>query len=149
MNRLTAILVATILASAALAGCGGSDGGDGPVTTDTAATFTPTTAQSTPISHTFTEAGTYTMAITGDFAPTAPNAGDTLNVWYSFSGQGSIASGNAEPSYAIPAGNVSTKVDESITVILTGAGPWEVTVLCNTAVAAGTMTGLTLTTQKR
>jgi hypothetical protein len=147
MRSLLALTAATLLTLSALTGCGG-DSGD-PGTNDTAPTFTVTSEQAQPITHVFTAAGTYTLTLKGDYAPTAPVSADLLDVWFSFSGQGSIVSGNDEPAYPIQSGNASTRIDQSITVTLTGAGPWQVTILCNSASASGTMTGLVLNTAKR
>jgi len=144
IRRLVAVL--TLAAVATLTACGGSSGDEDPGTNDVAATYVVTTQQAAPIAHTFTEAGTYTLTVTGDYAPAA-GASDTLNVWFSFSGQGSIASGNAEPAILVSGASVHLK--QSVSVTLTGAGPWDVQILTNTALASGTMTSLTLNTSKR
>lgn len=150
MRSLLALTAATLLTLSALTGCGGSDGGnDDPGTNDTAPTFAVNSQRAEPITHVFNAAGTYTLTLKGDYAPTAPAAADSLDVWFSFSGQGSIDSGNDQPVYTVQAGNVSTRIDQSVTVTLTGAGPWQVTILCNTLSSSGTMTNLTLHTAKR
>jgi len=148
MRSLLALTAATLLTLSALTGCGGSGDGD-PGTNDTAPAFTVNSQQSQPITHIFAAAGTYTLTLKGDYAPTAPASNDTLDVWFSFSGQGSIDSGSDEPIYTVQAGNASTRIDQSITVTLTGAGPWQVSILCNSTFASGTMTGLVLNTVKR
>lgn len=109
------------LALAALVGCGGDDSPDGKTFDETAASTAISSQQAQPIIHTFTEAGTYTLTLTGTY--TGPT--DVLQVWWSFSGQGTT-DGNAEPSYTVTNGSVA--VNQSINVTLTGAGPWQLTI---------------------
>jgi hypothetical protein len=137
--------IAAIAAVSALAACGGSGGNEDPGVNDTAPTYTVTTIQSTPITHDFTQAGTYVLTVSGDFATTTDTG--PVNVWFSFGGQGSIKSGDAEP--AIPVTAAATHFQQQIAIELTGAGPWDVQILTNTMSAFGTMTNLTLNTEKR
>jgi hypothetical protein len=109
------------LALAALVGCGGDDSQDGKTFDDTAASTAISSQQAQPIIHTFTEAGTYTLTLTGTYSGPA----DVLQVWWSFSGQGTT-DGNTEPSYTVTNGSVA--VNQSINVTLTGAGPWQLTI---------------------
>lgn len=144
--------LATCLSAFALSGlaaCGGTDGSDDPGTNDVAQPYTVSTMQSQPIVHTFTEPGRYTLTLTGDYEPSTPFGADALSAWFSFSGQGSITSGDAEPSISIPASSGPVHIRETISADLIGSGPWQVALLTSTAFASGTMTGLTLTTSKR
>jgi hypothetical protein len=136
-------VAAAILAT--LAACGGSSGDEGESDArDVAPSFVVSTQQAAPIVHTFTEAGTYELTLTGDYAPTSSTL-DSLDVWFSFSGQGSVT-GNGQPTYTV--NGKDTKVRQSVTVTLTGQGPWEMTVLCGTIFASGTMSALTLDTSR-
>lgn len=138
--------IAAVLALAALTACGGSSGDEQDQgTKDVAPTFTASTQQATPIVHEFTTAGTYTLTLTGDYAPAAPQSSDTLNISASFSGQGTVSGGD-QAVYTIAAGSQSVKISQTIRVTLEGAGPWEVSILCGTAFASGTMSALTLDT---
>jgi len=105
-----------------LAACGGDGTPDGKSHFDETAPATAISSQQAqPITHAFTEAGTYTLTLTGTYTGPA----DTLQVWWSFSGQGSV-NGNTEPSYTVTGAPVA--VNQSIDVTLTGAGPWELIV---------------------
>lgn len=144
----TTARIFAVLALALLTACGGS-GNDGPWTKDVAGDFTVSNYQGTPLVRNFDSAGTYTLTLTGNYAPDAPYRADSLDVWYSFSGQGNITSGNDEPSYAVAAGQTAVAVNQTITITLTGAGPWQMRVLCaNVGPTDGTMSGLTLFSQK-
>jgi hypothetical protein len=137
----TMLLLALAL-SACLAACGGDDTPPGTDDTVASAAVTPQGAQ--PITHTFEKAGTYTLRATGTYQAAPAAGGDTLNVWFSFSGQGTL-SGNAEPTYTTSSvGAVS--IDETVTVTLDGDGPWQVTVLCATGNGSGTISNLNLHT---
>lgn len=116
-----------------LAACGGDGTPDGKSNFDeTAPATTISSQQAQPITHMFTEAGTYTLTLTGTY--TGPE--DILQVWWSFSGQGTT-DGNAEPSYAVATGPVA--VNQSINVTLTGTGPWQLTIISQ---VAGSSTGM-------
>lgn len=147
MMRTASIFRLTIaaLTLATLAACGGSSGDESAESSrDVAPAFLVSSQQGEPIVHEFTDPGTYTLTLSGDYASTVPSA-DTLKVWFSFSGQGNL-SGNSEPTYSVVGGKV--KVQQSVTVTLEGVGPWEVTILCGTTFASGTMSALTLDTAK-
>jgi len=126
------------LALGALVGCGGDDSPAGETFDDTAAATAISSQQAQPIVHSFTDAGKYTLTLTGSYAgPT-----DTLQVWWSFSGQGTT-DGNAEPFYTVT--NGSAAVNQSIDVTLTGNGPWQLTIATQVVgTTAGTLTNLKL-----
>jgi hypothetical protein len=128
---------ALICALAVLAGCGGNDSTVRAQFDETAPSTAISREQAQPIVHTFTEAGTYTLTVTGDYKASPPAPGDLLQVWFSFSGQGSV-DGNAEPQYALSADGATAHVSQSINVTLTGSGPWQVTIACQ---MAGSSTG--------
>jgi hypothetical protein len=124
---------------AALVGCGG-DGSEPPVKAfdETAASTAISHFQAQPIRHDFTEAGTYTLTLTGNYA----GPSDTLQVWFSFSGQGTTE-GNATPSYTVAAQPVA--VNQTLHVTLTGAGPWQMLIESQlVGDTTGTLTNLKL-----
>jgi hypothetical protein len=133
--------IAICLLALALVACGG-DSGD-PGTNDTVAAAAVTPQGTEPITHEFTKAGTYRLRITGQYQA-APPAADELDVWFSFSGQGT-SSGNMEPSYAVSQAGTAA-IDEAVTVTLTGQGPWQLIVLCRTSSGSGTISNVNLNT---
>lgn len=135
----TMSLAACFLALAALTACGGDGTPDSSKTFDeTAATTAISSQQAQPIIYQFKEAGTYTLTLTGTYTGSA----DTLQVWWSFSGQGTT-DGDAEPSYVVTNGSVA--VNQSINVTLTGAGPWQLTIASQVVgPSTGTLTNLKL-----
>lgn len=131
MRRLAVLVVAMLV------GCGGDDSPRA-VFDETAASTAITHEQAQPIRHDFTEAGTYTLTLTGAYA----GQPDTLQLWFSFSGQGTL-SGNAEPAYAVSSS--SLPISQQITVALTGAGPWQVIIESQVVGdTTGTLTNLRL-----
>lgn len=137
------------LTLSALAGCGGSDGRDDPGTNDVAQAYTVSPTQSQPIVHTFAKPGSYTLTLTGQYAPSSAAQADTLQTWFSFSGQGVITSGSGEPSVVVPVNAKTIQIAQTVGVTLTGAGPWQIVVLTSTTLASGTVTDLTLNTSTR
>lgn len=130
-------LSACALVLAIVTGCGGSDSPRAQFD-ETASTTAISSQQAQPITHTFAEAGTYTLTLKGTYTGPA----DVLQVWWSFSGQGTT-DGNAEPSYTVTTGSVA--VNQSINVTLTGAGPWQLTVVSQVVgPSTGTLTNLVL-----
>jgi hypothetical protein len=130
----------------ALAACGGDDGGSRLVYDDTVPTVDiPAQGQAQPITRAFSKAGTYTLTLTGAFQAVQAGGGP-LDAWFSFSGQGLVTSGNAEPSYPLGAAGQLVNINESVTIQLVGDGPWQVTILCGANGSTGTLTGLHLHT---
>lgn len=146
---MKAVLFISALALA-LAGCGGDGGGDDPPGKSSFDEAAPASVAishdpSEPISHTFTEAGTYTLTATGAFTATSVAPSDALRVWFSFSGQGNLIAGDAEPTYTLSTNGQTVQVQQSVTVTLTGAGPWQLIMLCQAAeTSTGTLTDLKL-----
>lgn len=135
-----------VLASLALAGilvgCGGDDSGAENATDDTVASVDVTPQGVQALTHSFTEPGTYTLTASGNYK--APGGGESLQVWFSFSGQGAV-DGNAEPTYAV-SGLGTASIGQSVDVTLTGLGPWQVTIYCRTSIGSGVITDLKLHT---
>lgn len=132
--------------SIALLGCGGG-GSDDPGTNDSAASVAVSRAMAIPLSHTYTSAGTYTVTVSGQYAVTTFFGPDSLQVSTSYSGQGSI-SGNPYPTYTLSSNGQVVTINQTVTVVAAGTGPWELEVSMFTGTSAGTMTNLNMHTAK-
>jgi hypothetical protein len=136
------ILCAFLLA-VALAACGGGGSDDRLAFDDTAPSTQVSRASVYPISRNYATGGTYAVVVSGQFAVTNFAGPDQLAVWFSFSGHGTLT-GAAQPTYAISANGQIITVSQSVTVTTSGAGPWQMEVLCFTGGSTGTMTNLTM-----
>ena len=141
-TKILAALLALVLA-----GCGG--GGDDPPDNRPSFTEAVTSADISssatyPITHHYATAGTYTLTVTGQFTVGRYSVPDRLAVWYSYGGHGTV-SGTSQPNYAVSASGQVINVSQELTLTTTGAGPWEMQILCFTDTSAGTMANLRLT----
>ncbi len=137
-----------LAACAVLAGCGGDDGAPEAKATydDAVATVAVSPLMETPITRQLTQAGTYTLTLTGDYRTAQLPAGaDGVGVWFSYSGQGSI-SGDAQPVYQVSAAGQTVSVSQSVTITTTGEGPWQVAILCRANTSSGTLGNLKMHT---
>lgn len=138
-------ILAAFLLAVLLSGCGGG-GSDSPAIefTDTAPTMQVSRVYAAPISRDYPQAGTYTLTVIGTYAVTSFVGADKLSVFFSFSGRGQMV-GEGYPTYAITANRQSITVSQSVTVTMTGAGPWQMEVLTYTGTSEGTLSNLTMT----
>lgn len=129
---------------AALHGCGGNSDA-GPTTVDTTATAAVSafTRDDAAVLHNYTKAGTYELTVTGTYTTAAFAGADHLSVWVAFSGQGSTT-GDAEPTYSLSADGQVVTIRQTMSVTMTGDGPWQAAVQVFTDGATGSVTNLTL-----
>lgn len=106
-----------------------------------------TVATTTPISRNLPAAGTYEITVSGRISCTAFTSLDMCQVWFSNSGTGSFI-GDGNPSYAITINGQILNFSQTLTVTVTGAGPWQVNVNVQrlNGTATLTMTNLVMRT---
>lgn len=117
---------------------------------NTIATITPTgpwTTGTSQIVRVFPAAGWYEITLTARYVVSAFTSADKLRIWFSNSGSGTNY-GDSFPEYTISANSQVIMVSQSLTVNLTGGGPWQVTILTDllNGTSAGTINNLTLRT---
>ena len=128
------VRILSALVFAALAGCGGGD--------DTKASFddpAPSAAISSattiPIRRIYTEAGTYELTLTGTYTPSQTTP-DNLTAVLSFGGFGQVVAGKVDATYGVTGKPVT--LSQSVTISMSGAGPWQIDVLTHTNGTSGT-----------
>jgi len=117
-----------------LAACGGGGDDEQPGKTEAAANDPkPMRLCAAPeIRHLFPTTGSYTMTLTGTYTVTKLNEPDNLSVFFSFSGQGTHVSGDSYPVYPISAVGQVVAINQTVTINMTGVGPWQMDIVCYT-----------------
>ena len=157
-NKFALHLVALIAAAVSLPACGG--GGDAATAHEVSAAgaaavaapgpiTVPPTAWFSPIVYNFDSAGVYVLTVTGQFTVTQFTAPDSLGVWFDYSGQGLYTSGSAEPQYAVTAKDQVIPINQTVTLTVKEAGPWQMRVTLRSWGFAGVMSNLALQTVKQ
>lgn len=133
-----------LIAALALVGCGGGGSDNSqPGTNDSAASVSVSPAAVIPISHDYATAGTYTITVTGQYAVTTFYGPDAMQVSLSYSGAGTVT-GDAYPTYVVSSNGQTITVNQTVTLVTSGTGPWQMEVICFTGTSAGTMTNLNM-----
>ena len=85
--------------------------------------------------------------MTGQFTVTQFSGPDSLGVWFDYSGQGQIV-GSAEPAYAVTAKDQVIAINQTITLTVKEAGPWQMRIALRSWSFGGVMSNLSLQTVK-
>jgi hypothetical protein len=111
-----------------MAACNGGD--DEPVDPFTTvagpANFVLSGPSQTPLRYDFPMAGTYELRATGDISCQQAAIDTVVNIWFSFAGVGVIADGDAYPQYNLGNCSVGASFTQTITIQITGSGPWQI-----------------------
>lgn len=97
-----------------------------------------------PITHDFPKAGRYTLTMTGQLQVSSfTDPADAL-VSFDYSGGGFVTAGAAQQTYHITANGQTIPINQTVTIDVSGTGPWQMRTHIQTFGAGATLSGIQL-----